>query len=274
MDNQDIKFTSFSAPHVPLFPVPMTLLSESNSQEKYILQNQIQTSYPQQMNTLVTSNINLVTRMGMMHRDAEPIVIDDVHNFVIWVPKSNDMRYINLLKAKMIKKIKKTLSFTRSISYFTRTKPIDCDMADFFKAFGQLPRYVYESRKKPKNIDKYHVKELNEDQFFAYFGCHPITKYNEKKKQVSKLNFPIVLMYNEVDNCALMDIRYKVYDCVTGSEVTMYKIRTSQDKSTRVVQSLQNYRKGITKQSKKTETANSRISDKLLLESSSWGLLQ
>lgn len=235
--------------------------------------------YESDLNNLVTLKHDVIQNQGMMSKDAEPIVIDSYHNFILWTHRTKDIKYIEQIKLKVLNKIRDSMSFVRSISEFKRSKPIDCDIADFFRIFGKFRRHFYLSGKKPKNVDKYHIKSLDECEFESVFGCkaESITKSNEKKGQRCTLQFPLIVMYNEIEGSILLDVKYSIIDTTTGNSILNYKISTSQDRSTKIVKSLMGQCNGptVNGQTNKPITASQMISNALLADkiTGAWGSL-
>lgn len=171
----------------------------------------------------------------------EPVTtISKLHNRLVWaIPKdNNNNRHIELMKFRMIRNMEKVMSSTKGISEFTRCQPIDCDIIDFFNTFGSLNRYIYDKGRRPRGVDRQHIKVLYEHQFKDYFNCEPPSKIIEREDVISKLSFPLIIMYSEIERQAKLDIKYRVFNLTCGYEINVRKIKTSQDASTDIVKAL------------------------------------
>jgi len=186
-----------------------------------------------------TTNSDLIVQNQPPHAELEPVVINKLTNSMVWI-SNNGSRHIELMKFRMIRNIEKAMSSTKGITEFVRSKPIDCDIADFFKTFGNLDRYIYDKGKRPRGVDRYHIKAMYEDQFRDYFKCDIPSRVLAKDDVICKLSFPLILMYNDMECQAKLDMKYHVHSITSGHEIDIRKIKSCQDASTLAVKALKN----------------------------------
>lgn len=223
----------------------MGLLFTTNSIYNYT-NSIIQTSY---INETQNSHRS-VSQIETMIPQSEPVVISKLHQSMVWSCLKGS-RHIELMKFRMIRNIEKEMSSSKSISEFVKCKPVDCDIVDFFKVFGELDRYIYDKGRRPRGVDRNHIRVMYEKQFRQYFNCEIPTKVIAKQDVICKLSFPLVIMYNDIECQARVDIKYRVYSVTTGHEIEIRKIKSSQDASLPVIKDL----KALTDAPKDNRTA-------------------
>jgi len=198
-----------------------------------------------QMNNAVSKNIP-ITKQDMIDSWKMARVVIDQHiihphrtNEAVFSYKTNEQRHIELLKRKVSTRIIQIMSATRDITPFERTQPIDCDIMEFFSLFGHLKKYLYKANRRPRKVNKDHIRKItNAHEFEDVLGYPPPVKYIPKKNAECRLMFPLIIYFKEEESVAQMDIQFRVYNRTTGSEIVKRKMKSSGSLSTKMVKEL------------------------------------
>ncbi len=136
------------------------------------------------------------------------------------------------------------MSVTRDIGPFERTKPIDCDYIEFWRVFGDMKSHLYTKHRYPKKTHKDHVKRMdNAVVFEQVLGYPPPVKTILKKNAECRLQFPLIVFFNQVDSVVQMDMKYRVYNKTTGHEIVKLRAKTTQAQSSRAIKALSSLNK-------------------------------
>jgi len=208
--------------------VPLTI-SEATLQVREAQKNDLEITTQDLMDSWKLARVVLPQHLIHPHRTKE----------MVFPYKSIETRYADLLKRKVSSRITQIMSATRDITEYERSLPIDCDITDFFTVFGHLKTHLYKANKRPKKVHKDHIRKItNAIEFERVLGYPPPVKTIPKKNAECRMHFPLIIFFNEENSTTQLDVKFKVYNRDTGTEIVKRKMKSSRSISTKMVKQL------------------------------------